>query len=135
MPDRRRLRLGRCDCGPQLCEAVEHIAGVGGVLLYLRQEGRGIRPYDKLETYALQDQGLDTYLGLPEDARDYTAAAQMLATLGIFELDLLNNPEGGPAAHPGPYGDPARSHGRLHHGPHVPARSAAAAPGRGVPGQ
>ncbi|WBO65343.1 GTP cyclohydrolase II [Streptomyces camelliae] len=89
----------RCDCGPQLREAVERIAEHGGVLLYLRQEGRGIGLYNKLDAYALQDQGLDTYeanaaLGLPEDARDYTAAAQMLAALGIGELDLLsNNPD------------------------------------------
>jgi len=89
----------RCDCGPQLREAVERIADRGGVLLYLRQEGRGIGLYNKLDAYALQDQGLDTYeanaaLGLPEDARDYTAAAQMLLSLGIDELDLLsNNPD------------------------------------------
>ncbi|MFE5034825.1 MULTISPECIES: GTP cyclohydrolase II [unclassified Streptomyces] len=89
----------RCDCGPQLREAVERIAERGGVLLYLRQEGRGIGLYNKLDAYALQDQGLDTYeanaaLGLPEDARDYTAAAQMLAALGIIDLDLLsNNPD------------------------------------------
>ncbi|MFF9814715.1 GTP cyclohydrolase II [Streptomyces sp. NPDC014006] len=89
----------RCDCGPQLREAVERVADRGGVLLYLRQEGRGIGLYNKLDAYALQDQGLDTYaanaaLGLPEDARDYTAAAQMLTALGIGSLDLLsNNPD------------------------------------------
>ncbi|MCG7204039.1 GTP cyclohydrolase II [Streptomyces arenae] len=89
----------RCDCGPQLREAVERIADRGGILLYLRQEGRGIGLYNKLDAYALQDQGLDTYeanaaLGLPEDARDYTAAAQMLQALGHDELDLLsNNPD------------------------------------------
>lgn len=89
----------RCDCGPQLREAVERIDEAGGVLLYLRQEGRGIGLYAKLDAYALQDAGLDTYeantaLGLPEDARDYTAAAQMLGALGITEVDLLtNNPD------------------------------------------
>ncbi|TDT96008.1 GTP cyclohydrolase II [Streptomyces sp. 846.5] len=89
----------RCDCGPQLREAVERIAGTGGYLLYLRQEGRGIGLYNKLDAYALQDGGLDTYeanaaLGLPEDSRDYTAAAQMLAALGVDTLDLLsNNPD------------------------------------------
>ncbi|MEU1371844.1 GTP cyclohydrolase II [Streptomyces sp. NPDC005803] len=89
----------RCDCGSQLREAVERIAERGGVLLYLRQEGRGIGLYNKLDAYALQDDGLDTYaanvaLGLPEDARDYTPAAQMLAALDIGTLDLLsNNPD------------------------------------------
>jgi GTP cyclohydrolase II len=89
----------RCDCGPQLREAVERIAETGGYLLYLRQEGRGIGLYNKLDAYALQDQGLDTYaanaaLGLPEDGRDYTVAAQMLAALGVEGVDLLsNNPD------------------------------------------
>ncbi|BAW03963.1 GTP cyclohydrolase II [Nocardia seriolae] len=89
----------RCDCGPQLREAVERIAGVGGILLYLRQEGRDIGLYNKLDAYALQDAGLDTYqanteLGFDEDARDYSAAAQMLTALGVGEFDLLtNNPD------------------------------------------
>ncbi|MGC5019263.1 GTP cyclohydrolase II [Micromonospora sp. DT47] len=89
----------RCDCGPQLREAVERIAGAGGFLLYLRQEGRGIGLYPKLDAYALQDAGLDTYeanvaLGHDEDERDYRAAAQMLAVLGVGALALLsNNPE------------------------------------------
>jgi GTP cyclohydrolase II len=89
----------RCDCGPQLREAVERIADVGGVLLYLRQEGRGIGLYTKLDAYALQDGGMDTYeanvaLGHAEDERDYTAAAQMLAALGVERIALLsNNPD------------------------------------------
>jgi len=89
----------RCDCGPQLHEAVDRIETAGGYLLYLRQEGRGIGLYAKLEAYLLQDRGLDTYdanlaLGYAADARDYTAAAQMLAALGVDRLALLtNNPD------------------------------------------
>jgi GTP cyclohydrolase II len=89
----------RCDCGPQLREAVEHITDAGGFLLYLRQEGRGIGLYTKLDAYALQDAGLDTYeaniaLGRGEDERDYTAAAQMLLALGADRVALLtNNPD------------------------------------------
>jgi GTP cyclohydrolase II len=89
----------RCDCGPQLREAVERIAGAGGFLLYLRQEGRGIGLYAKLDAYALQDAGLDTYeanlaLGHGADERDYTAAAQMLHALGQTRVAVLsNNPD------------------------------------------
>jgi GTP cyclohydrolase II len=89
----------RCDCGPQLREAAERITDAGGFLLYLRQEGRGIGLYAKLDAYALQDGGLDTYaanvaLGHGEDERDYTAAAQMLHTLGAGRVRLLtNNPD------------------------------------------
>lgn len=89
----------RCDCGPQLREAVERITETGGFLLYLRQEGRGIGLYAKLDAYALQDAGLDTYqanvaLGRGEDERDYRAAAQMLLTLGVGRVRLLsNNPD------------------------------------------
>jgi GTP cyclohydrolase II len=89
----------RCDCGPQLHEAVDRIAREGGFLLYLRQEGRGIGLYAKLDAYALQDAGLDTYeanvaLGHGEDERDYAAAAQMLQALGVDRVRLLsNNPD------------------------------------------
>jgi GTP cyclohydrolase II len=89
----------RCDCGAQLREAVERIADSGGFLLYLRQEGRGIGLYAKLEAYALQDAGLDTYeanlaLGHREDERSYLVAAQMLQALGVSQVALLsNNPD------------------------------------------
>ncbi|MDX6326395.1 MAG: cyclohydrolase [Nocardioidaceae bacterium] len=89
----------RCDCGPQMGEAVKRIAETGGYLLYLRQEGRGIGLYAKLDAYVLQDAGFDTYqanvaLGYPEDARDYTVAAQMLLALGERRVRLLsNNPD------------------------------------------
>jgi GTP cyclohydrolase II len=89
----------RCDCGAQLREAVERIAEWGGYLLYLRQEGRGIGLYAKLDAYGLQDGGLDTYeanlaLGRREDERSYLVAAQMLHALGALRVALLsNNPE------------------------------------------
>jgi GTP cyclohydrolase II len=89
----------RCDCGPQLHEAVDRIEARGGYLLYLRQEGRGIGLYAKLDAYRLQERGLDTYdanlaLGYAADARDYTAAAQMLHALEVDRLALLtNNPD------------------------------------------
>lgn len=78
---------------------MERIGESGGYLLYLRQEGRGIGLYAKLDAYALQDDGLDMYeanraLGRGEDERDYTAAAQMLAALGVGAIRLLsNNPD------------------------------------------
>lgn len=89
----------RCDCGPQLDEALAALARRGGHLIYLRQEGRGIGLYAKLDAYVLQDRGLDTYaanraLGYDEDGRDYQDAAEMLLALGASRIDLLTgNPE------------------------------------------
>ena len=92
--------------GAQLREAVERIADSGGFLLYLRQEGRGIGLYAKLDAYALQDAGLDTYeanlaLGHREDERSYLVAAQMLHALGVdADRPAQQQPGQGPAARP-----------------------------------
>lgn len=91
----------KCDCGPQLDAALDAMAreakrGGWGVLLYLRQEGRGIGLINKLRAYRLQDQGFDTVdanqrLGLPSEARDFPVAARMLALLGVHAIRLMTN--------------------------------------------
>ena len=89
----------RCDCGKQLDAAMKYIHENGGILLYLRQEGRNIGIINKLKAYNLQDKGLNTAeanieLGFPADARDFKIAVEILEDLGITSINLLtNNPE------------------------------------------
>ena len=98
----------KCDCGPQLDAALARMAqeagqGGWGVLLYLRQEGRGIGLINKLRAYQLQDQGFDTVdanerLGLPSEARDFPVAGRMLDLLGVGAIRLMTNNPGKVAA-------------------------------------
>ena len=90
----------RCDCGPQLQQALKRIQEEGrGIVLYLRQEGRGIGLFAKMQAYNLQDRGLDTLdanlaLNLPADGRDYKIAAHMLNDIGYESIQLMtNNPD------------------------------------------
>lgn len=89
----------RCDCGEQLDHALTYIQAHRGILIYLRQEGRGIGLINKLKAYNLQDQGLDTieanvHLGFDADERDFSIAVSMLESLRVRSIDLItNNPE------------------------------------------
>lgn len=89
----------RCDCGEQLEETINRMGESGGIILYLRQEGRGIGLYNKIDAYRLQSQGMNTYeannhLGFDDDLRDFTEAAQMLEALGVSKIRLVtNNPK------------------------------------------
>ncbi|MAG77238.1 MAG: GTP cyclohydrolase [Colwelliaceae bacterium] len=86
----------RCDCGEQLDEAIETMADVGGVILYMRQEGRGIGLYNKIDAYVLQSQGLNTYqanneLGFDDDQRSFEHAIAMLNAMDIDAIKLMTN--------------------------------------------
>lgn len=89
----------KCECGQQLDAAMKYMSEKGGMIVYLRQEGRNIGIINKLKAYALQEQGLDTVeanlrLGLPADGRNFDVAVEMLNLLDVKEINLLtNNPE------------------------------------------
>lgn len=89
----------KCECGEQLDAAMKFMQENGGIILYLRQEGRNIGIINKLKAYALQEKGLDTVqanlqLGLPADDRDFSVAIDMLEQIGVKSVNLMtNNPE------------------------------------------
>ncbi|ATC99212.1 MAG: GTP cyclohydrolase II [Pseudomonadota bacterium] len=86
----------RCDCGEQLEECIHTMHQQGGIILYLRQEGRGIGLYNKIDAYVLQSQGMNTYeannhLGFADDLREFRDAALMLTALGVDKVKLMTN--------------------------------------------
>ena len=86
----------KCECGQQLDSAMKYMHENGGIIIYLRQEGRNIGIINKLKAYALQEKGLDTVqanlqLGLPADDRDFEVAVEILRQLGVREINLLTN--------------------------------------------
>lgn len=89
----------KCECGQQLNSAMKYMQDNGGIIIYLRQEGRNIGIINKLKAYALQEKGLDTVqaniqLGLPADDRDFSVAIEMLEQIGVKSLNLMtNNPD------------------------------------------
>ena len=90
------FKSAHCDCGDQLNEALSTLHQFGGILLYLRQEGRGIGLYNKIDAYALQAKGVDTFkaneiLNFPQDLRSFKVAAEMLQALGVKQIKLLTN--------------------------------------------
>jgi len=90
------FRSYRCDCGKQLQEAIQRFSKEGGIVIYLRQEGRGIGLYNKLDAYLLQQKGMDTFaanreLGFQEDSRDFYLVPGILNALGVDEIRMLTN--------------------------------------------
>ncbi len=90
------FKSAHCDCGDQLNESLSTLHQFGGILLYLRQEGRGIGLYNKIDAYALQAKGIDTFkaneiLNFPQDLRSFKVAAEMLQALGVKQIKLLTN--------------------------------------------
>jgi GTP cyclohydrolase II len=86
----------RCDCGEQLDESINIMKDKGGIILYLRQEGRGIGLYNKLDAYLFQEKGIDTYeanrkLGFNDDERNYDDAINMLKAMKVLSIHLLTN--------------------------------------------
>lgn len=90
------FKSSKCDCGEQLDEAMSMFSNIGGIILYLKQEGRGIGLYNKIDAYGLQNQGYDTVesnklLSFKDDLREYSEAAKMLKCMNVTKVNLLTN--------------------------------------------